>query len=64
MSFPRPTPFLGMKEDLEKRLPLYASDFTDFMNVKVSASILYMCKYIANVNFARVDLLVREEPAL
>lgn len=42
MSYPRATPFLGMKEDLEKRIPLYLDDFTNFFNLKVSASILYM----------------------
>jgi hypothetical protein len=42
MSYPRLTPFIGMKEDLEKRLPLYLNDFTNFFNMKVSASILYM----------------------
>lgn len=33
---------MGIKEDLEKRIPLYFSDFSDFFNLKVSASVLYM----------------------
>lgn len=35
-------PFSGIMEDFSKRFPLYQSDFEDFFNLKVLASILFM----------------------
>lgn len=42
MMYPRSIPFTGIREDLKVRLPLYASDFHDMLNLKVLASVLFM----------------------
>jgi hypothetical protein len=40
-------PGLGMTEDLKNRLPLYFTDFSGFLNIKVVASIVFI--FFANL---------------